>query len=332
MSARPAARRRLRRTVRLAAAALALGALAALAAPTASCSAAEISQTHQPNTTGWAASPGGVGVTTTQTLRSEATGLAAAASGEGSEETGGGRPLFNDQAGLVTGEQAAALESELGRISQERAADVVIVVVDSLGGLSAPDFAADYFDYGPNPADPSVPGFDLDSGYGRGPSRSGVLLLVALESRDIGVSATGDSIDVFTDQRKRAIREDVAEYLGRSEWNQGFAQFARLADRAYADASRFRWEVVALAGGIAGLLGGFAPVTIWRRQLKSVKLAPHARGYLRAESLRLTGRDDVFLGKSTTVVSTSPPGGSGGRSSSHFGSSGIRHSGSFGKF
>jgi uncharacterized protein len=255
----------------------------------------------------------------------------AAASAAWAED--GDLPRVVDQSGLLRPEQARELEEHLDRISQERGADVVVLAVDSLGARTAEQFADDYFDYGPSAADPFVPGTDREAGYGLGKDRSGILMLVCPEYRDWAVSTRGDAIKVFTDSRLGSLREAVQPYLGRDDWANGFFEFADRVDSTYHEATLVRWGTVALVAVIAGLIGGFLPVTIWRHQLKSVKPAANARPYLQTANLVLTASNEQFIGQSTRVIDMSSSGsGGGGGSSTHIGSSGASHGGFSGKF
>jgi uncharacterized protein len=255
----------------------------------------------------------------------------AAALADDSVSPASGLPLLVDGADLLDPATEASLAAQLGRISRERGADVVVLTVPSLGYRSATDFADDYFDAGPNPEDPLAPGSDWAAGYGQGSERSGVLLLVSLEDRDWALSTRGDSIDVFTDARQENIMDEILPWMSSGAWDQALTEFARLADNAYYQDARFKWEWVALGALVAGLLGGFVPVTIWKRQLKSVRPAVAAMPYLQTSSLSLTQSTDQMVRQYTSVVDHSPQ-SSGGGSSTHMGSSGAFHGGSSGKF
>jgi uncharacterized protein len=280
-------------------------------------------------------------------LRLAALGLAAVwltvatASGawaDGSAGTGDVRAHLWDRAGLLTGVQEATLEQELERLSAEHGADFVIVTVPSLGMRTATEFADDYFSFGPDPENPDQPGRNPDAGWGQGGDKSGILFLVAPEGRHWALATHGDAIDVYTDAVQDRIMGQVLPYLGRDDWYGGFQEFLSGAGQAYSDAGRFRWEIVALAAVAGGLIGGFVPVTLWRRQLKTVRPAPDASDYLDPASLRLTAQTEVLVSQNTSVHYNQQHGrsgwggGGGGGSSIHFGSSGSRFGGSSGRF
>jgi uncharacterized protein len=261
-----------------------------------------------------------------------ALGLAATAGVWGSASAAladAARPLLQDTAGLLTADQASTLEAELERVSAEYRADVVIVTIRALDARTVEAYADDYFDYGPSLEDPALPGRDVNDGYGRGADRSGVLLLVSVNPRQAHITTTGQAIDIFTDARQDEIWDAIIPSLTNDRWDSALRRFVSEVDQTYRGATRFRWEIVALAALAGGLLGGLTPVTIWRRQLKSVKPAAHARPYLQTASLVLTSSNDTFVGQSTRVIHHNESSGSGGGgSSTHSGSSGISHGGS----
>jgi uncharacterized protein len=241
-------------------------------------------------------------------------------------------PYLVDAADLLTASQEQELEQRLAELSDSRDADVVIVTVESLGGRHEQDFADDYFDYGPDPADPSLPGDDPTAGYGRGEERSGLLLLVSEGDRVYWLTTTGDAIDVFTDRRISEVNQEVETWLSSDNWYWAFKTFADEVDKVYRDEYGTDWLPVILVTLIGGPLLALIPLTIWRRQLKSVKPATEAKGYLDKSSVVLAEENDRLVHQSTHVINLATSSGPHGGSSTHFGSSGIRHGGGGGRF
>jgi uncharacterized protein len=242
-------------------------------------------------------------------------------------------PRLVDGADLLDVAEEAALQRRLDEISAEHGAEVVVVTVDSLGGRSAQAFADDYFDYGPDPSDQLVPGRDVADGYGADSGRSGILLLVAVQDREWALSTSGDSISVFTDAELDRIENRFRPSLSDGRWAEAFTEFTDSADKAYVkDAGGLAavpWGMVALVAALAALVGGFTPVILWLRQLKSVRPAVGARGYI--SSANLMASNDVLVSQNTAVIDTSSQ-NRGGGSSTHTGSSGFSHGGSSGRF
>ena len=94
---------------------------------------------------------------------------------------GSDTPLVVDNAGVLTPEQVDGLTQTASDLRDLYEMDVAIVVVTDLDGKSAQDYADDYYDY---------------NGYGVGDDYSGMLLLIATESRDWWISTCGEAIYV----------------------------------------------------------------------------------------------------------------------------------------
>jgi len=103
-------------------------------------------------------------------------------------------PLVDDQAGLYTAGEVAALKDTAQALGNAYAMDIVIVTTDDTGGKSARDYADDYFDY---------------NGYGVGEERDGVLYLLDMEHREVYISTSGQAIRILTDARIDSILDDV---------------------------------------------------------------------------------------------------------------------------
>jgi uncharacterized protein len=243
-----------------------------------------------------------------------------------------GLPLVVDGADVLTPEEEARLEDRLDQVSRERAEDVVVLTVESLDYRTATEFADDYFDYGPDPEDPAMPGRDRDAGYGWGPDRSGIILLVAVVSREWALSTRGDSIDAFTDARQARIMDQVRPLMSAGDWTGAFDEFADQAASVGQRDAHIPVGTILLVALIAAAIGGFVPVTIWKRQLKTVKPAVAAREHVDPASVVLAQSNDVLVSQHTSVIDTSSSSGGGGGSSTHFGSSGAMHGGSSGRF
>jgi len=243
--------------------------------------------------------------------------------------------LLMDEANLLTENYASQLREKLVRLSNKNQADIVIVTVNSLSGMSPMEFADDYFDY---------------NGYGQGPNHDGLLLLISMEDRDWWVSTTGSAIYAFTDAGIDFIGEQMlSNGLSTGDYASAFDTFANLADRFFKQAAKGApfdlghmpkvpgdltlWTFMGLVGGL--FIALFATGRM-KKQLISVKMQKLAADYILPGSFRLSYSNDQFLRKnlSQTVreVATSSSSGGGGGSSTHSGSSGSSHGGGGGKF
>lgn len=228
-----------------------------------------------------------------------------------------------DDAGLLTSTEEAALEATLSEISNRYNVDVVIVTVDSTNGDSPMDFADDYYDYG---------GYRPD----------GILLLVSMEDSDWWVSTTGYGITAVTDAGLDYMSDRFVPYLSDAEYAQSFTEFANLCDSFLAQAKTgdpydshnlpkdpYSFFTNLVISVIVGLVAALIVTGKFKAQLKTVSLKAKADDYVKAGSLQLTRRQDLFL-YSHLDRREKPQSSSG--SSTHVSSSGTTHGGGGGKF
>lgn len=248
--------------------------------------------------------------------------------------------LVNDEAGLLSAADAAALTEKLVALSDKHDMAVAVLTVKSLQGKTPQDYADDYFDY---------------NGIASGRANGGILFLIAMESRDWHISTFGRAIDVFTDYGIKAIGKSVVPDLGDGNYYKAFSRFADLADEYIAEADNGQaydtnneykepYKVLSLkrliADIAAGVAAAFVPVSSMKAGMNSVASVNTARNYVKRNSLRLYRSDERAAGSRISRVpiqqvrvpsSPSRPSGGGG-SSVHISSSGHTHGGGGGKF
>ena len=120
-----------------------------------------------------------------------------------------------DHANLLTSSEETELLSVLNEISERQRLDIVIVTVDSLDGKSPRAYADDYYD---------------DHDYGFGSGKDGVLLLIAMSTRDWYISTSGYGIRAFTDAGIDYIGNYITPDLGDGEYAAAFRDYAKLCD------------------------------------------------------------------------------------------------------
>ncbi len=76
--------------------------------------------------------------------------------------------------------------------------DIVIVITDNTEGKSSQDYADDCYD---------------TNGFGVGDDKSGILMLINMQERQIWISTTGKAIDIFTDSRISDMTGVIAGFL-----------------------------------------------------------------------------------------------------------------------
>lgn len=234
-----------------------------------------------------------------------------------------------DDADLLSDSEETALREKLEEIRMRQKMDIVIVTVKTLNGATLVDYADDTYDY---------------NGYGYGNNRDGLLLLINMENRDWYISTTGYGITAFTDAGIQYIGDKIKEHLSDGDYEAAFNTFAELCDDFITKARTGNpydtgnmpkepmkpgWILFAV---IIGFLLSFITVGAMKRKLKTVRFQPAANSYMKAGSMNITERRDMFL--YTTVTSTAKPkdNGSDGGSSTHSSSSGTTHGGGGGSF
>lgn len=264
--------------------------------------------------------------------------------------------LFVDEAELLTPDEWEALNNKLADISNAHQVEVAIVTVNSLDGKDVKEYADDFYDY---------------NGYGYGENDDGILLLLAMDTREWAITTYGSAFDTFTDYRQSCIMNDagVLEDFGKDDYVDGFNTFAdecnewlTVTAEGYDDDTDYiGWPsgylsdpdipqdtidqarhfpvIYILIAVAAGLLVAFIVMKIIAAPLKSVRKQSGANDYIVPGSMTVTNAGDIFLYSNVTRTAkprdndNSPSGGGGGGgSSSNVSSSGRSHGGSSGSF
>ncbi len=229
----------------------------------------------------------------------------------------------------LTAAEEAELEERILQISTEYGQDIVVAISET-NGESPMVWADDYFDY---------------QGYGLGPQRSGVLLLIAPEARDWWISTRGTSIQTFTDAGIQVMGDAIKVPLADNDWFGGakvfvdrcevFMEAARSGSPITKAPETLVDKLIKGAGSlVAGIVGGIGTAWVmvhafFVRKMKNEGLEPTARDYVVDGSFAVTGGVDEFV---TTRVSRTKRAQSSGGSSTHRSSSGATHGGGGGKF
>ncbi len=243
----------------------------------------------------------------------------------------GDLPRLVDGASLLSPEEAEELLGKLDGISERQQMDIVVVTVNTLDGKTPQAYADDFFDY---------------NGYGIGPDRDGILLLVSMEDRDWYISTRGYGITAVTDAGLDYLSARFLDDLSAGNYLQAFLTYAEQCDQFIAQAKTgqaydvgnepkepFGWLKFIGISLAVGLAAALIVTGVMRGQLKSVRGRTSAGDYVKRDSLRITESSDMFL--YSHVSRTAIPknnSGSGGGSGVHISSSGASHGGGGGKF
>lgn len=217
-------------------------------------------------------------------------------------------PRLVDAADLLPQSQEAELLDRLDRISQELQVDVVIVTMESLGGYSADAVVEAYYD---------------EYGFGIGPNRDGVLLLLSMAERDYRILSNGFAADAITMSDIDTIGDHIVDELSAGEYMEAFMEFASLCVyeiEGERNGFPFAFGKSLLISLIIGFVVAFIVTGVMRAQLRSVKTQTGAREYTVPGSMNLTRSADLFLyrtvdrrRKPQNTSSGSRGGGGGGR-------------------
>ncbi len=243
---------------------------------------------------------------------------------------------LQDDAALLSSDEYNKVLSRLDELSERQSFDVVIHTTEDMDGYSSVvAYADDYYDY---------------NGYGYGEDRDGIILVVAMNTRDLYISTCGFGITAFTDYGIDTLLDDVKGYFSDGDYYGGFCSFISEADEYITAAKNgspydindgdyyyssersgffnFTWLMASL---IMGLVCALIIVGTMKAQLKTVRPALAAGSYVRKDSIKVKSERDIYLYRNvsrTEIVRESSSGGS----STHVSSSGTTHGGGGTKF
>lgn len=241
-----------------------------------------------------------------------------------------------DEADLLTESEEAGLQSRLSGLSMEQELDVVVVTVNTLNGLSPAAYSDNYYDY-----------YD----YGYGDDKSGILLLVSIDSRDYYMSTYGKGITIFTDAGIDYIGGKMVNSLSDGNYAKAFDIFADQCDKFTEHVNAggepydtgnmprkplpLKWIFISI---VVGIVIAVIYISVLIAQLKTVRMQKAADSYVKPGSMHLTESRDLYL--YSIVNRVKKPDNNGGKSSgnrsygssTHRSSSGRIHGGGGGKF
>ena len=217
--------------------------------------------------------------------------------GVSAEET-----LVYDQADLLTVSEEAQLQEQMYQISQQYAAQIIVVTLPSSEGHDV-DYLTEYIYDGMN--------------FGYGSNRDGVMLLVCMDPRQYRILSNGYAGDAINPSRIDSIGDAIVSDLSDGDYADAFGEFARKS--AYyleGHMNGFPFPLgqnlmIALATGLAA---GLITVLVMKSQLKSVRQQQRANDYMKSGSMRLTGSSDIFLYRNVSRTRRQTSSSSGSRS------------------
>jgi len=250
-------------------------------------------------------------------------------------------PSIADETGLLQEDEIHQLEEIAHAITNQYHIQTVILIVDSLNGKNAQDFADDYYD---------------NAGYGD----DGVLFLMSMSEREWYISTCGTMIYALTDYGIQNLGDLAVSYFAEGMWYDGFYHYLSELPvyldayengspiDGYADYSGdyyhgdqeevvYYEEEYTPSFGLSLLCGIAAAgitILVMRASMNTKRAQRDAGAYMTDGSWNLSQHRDVFLYSNVTKSrkQESSSGSSGGGSSVHRSSGGRRHGGGGGKF
>lgn len=220
---------------------------------------------------------------------------------------------IRDDAGVLSDDSAAAIESKLEDFRANHEFDLVIVTSTGVASYERQDYADDYYDY---------------NGYGYGEDHDGALLLVnvfedgSYESGNSWISTCGSGLSFITDEDISDIGEELTPLLIGGDYAKAFDIFPDLVGD---DIAGKKFKGILIVIGSALVLGIICAVIYTgklKNEMNSVAAAAEANNYVVDGSLKLDRSYDHFLYSSITKTEKQSS-----SSSSHTSSSGATHGG-----
>lgn len=218
---------------------------------------------------------------------------------------------MHDYANLLTSEQFYDLCLRIRELTAQYQTDFVILTVESLDGKSPQAYANDYYD---------------EKNCGFGPNRDGIMLLLAMESRDYYFVANGSATEKLAQAGGIAALEDkVVPHLSDGNYYLAFGMFLDTAAAIIDDPTSIPGAVYnddfiylsfddevsyTLADrlqrvgifAVIGLAIGLVVTLLMKRSMKTARAKHLASDYVRPGSFRLTRKMDLYLYRTRTRI------------------------------
>ncbi len=210
----------------------------------------------------------------------------------------------SDQADLLSQKEETVLADKLIRLSKESDAQIMVVTLPSIGNHNIDDYIEDFYD---------------SHALGFGSDRSGVLLLVSMEPREVAILSNGAAHDAIGDGEIGKILDAITGDLSDGDYADAFDAFADKCEY-YLDGhiNGFPFKLVQnlLIASVIGLVAGLITAFCLKAQLKSIRRQNQADAYVKPGSMHLTVRRDMFLYRRITRTKKQSSNSSGSRSGS----------------
>ena len=219
-------------------------------------------------------------------------------------------PLVVDESHLLQEGQVGFVEEAFQKVELEEGFSPIVVTIDSFGGLSAEEYAGNFYD-----------AYEY--------ADDGILLLVSLEEGEWFILTNGLCAQRISDYEAEMIGEQILPEIREGLYYEAFINFSEIStaymqpdpDITY-DADDYEEEPESSGNGMAilvcmaiGLGIGLLVTAYMASQMKAVGMKDNASDYIRAGSMTVTNSRDIFLYSQVTRTPKAENNSSGGRSS-----------------
>lgn len=250
-----------------------------------------------------------------------------------------------DNANLLTNDEEDLLLEKILDLDYMHDLDIVIVTIDDAEGLTSQEYAENFY---------------ADGNFGYDSYRSGSLLLIDMDNRDVYVTTEGNAISEINDAEVEKILDNIFVYLQSEEYYNACDAYLDTLSECYissdldnvsredylANYSTTREEVndwlspvfgpVDTSSGakvlrnpiISGIIAAVISIIIVAiiSMKRKTKMTAGNITYMDKDSFTINHRNDVFTGRTTTSHRIDSDSGSHG-GSSHIGGGGMSHGG-----
>ena len=225
-------------------------------------------------------------------------------------------PLVVDNADILTDEEEAYFLERCQTFTDEYKCEIAIVTITDLEGKTAQEYADDFYDY---------------NGYGYGENKDGLLCLYLdgeEGQRNATLTTNGTAQMNIGDDEIEDILLAIAGSAKFGEFKDAFDWYIDLSEEAVKPVPPLFWLLICLA---VGMVIGLIITNSMASKNYSVHKKETAADYVRAGTLMITGRNDMFRNTRVNVTpkpkSNSDGKSSGSNGSTHTSSSGRSHGG-----
>lgn len=127
-------------------------------------------------------------------------------------------PSVVDSANLFSETEKTSLEEKIKETIELTGVDIVIVTTKSTDGKTSEAYSDDYFDY---------------NGYGLGPQRNGMLLLINMKDREMHISLRGSGTDFFTDAKVENALDYMTPHASSGAYAKAAETFLQYVQKCY---------------------------------------------------------------------------------------------------